>query len=46
LKENEFKIFYREDKKEARYRTSHPDHCSEILAKLKFLRQGQSLGNN
>ena len=46
LKENEFKIYYREDKKEVRYKTQHPDDCSEILAKLKFLRQGQSLNNN
>ena len=46
LKENEFKIFYREDMKEVRYRTQHPDDCSEILAKLKFLRQGQGVGSN
>ena len=48
LKENgcEFKIFYRENKKEVRYRARHPDQCSEILAKLKFLRQGQNINTN
>ena len=38
IKENEFIIFYREDKKEVKYKTQSPDDCSEILAKLKFLR--------
>ena len=46
MKETEFKIFYRENKKEVRYRTQQPDHCSEILAKLKFLRQGQGMNTN
>lgn len=46
LKENEIKIFYRENKKEVRYRTQLPEHCSEILAKLKFLRQGQGMSTN
>jgi hypothetical protein len=43
LKENEFKLFYRENKKEVKYKTRNPDDCSEIIAKLKFLRPGQSM---
>ena len=38
LSENEFMIFYRENMKEVRYQTKSPDDCSEILAKLKFVR--------
>ena len=45
-KDQEFSIFYREDYKEVRYRTQTPDDCSEILAKLKFLRSGQGVGGN
>ena len=35
----EFWIYYK-DKKVVRYRTQNPSDCSEILAKLKFLRGG------
>ena len=36
--DSEFIIFYREDKKQVRYKANNPSDCSEILAKLKFLR--------
>lgn len=39
-------VIYYSDKKERTYRTRTPDDCSEILAKLKFLRQGQGLNAN
>ena len=41
----EFQISYREQKV-TKYRTLRPDDCSEILAKLKFLLQGQNLSKN
>ncbi len=41
----EFKLYY-SDKKERSYMVKNPNDCSQILAKLKFLRQGQGLNNN
>ena len=52
VSEREFEIILRDEKlgygktKKVRYRAQLPDHCSEILAKLKFLRQGQAIGGN
>ena len=43
LSVTEFYIHYREEDKQVKYKTMNPDDCSQILAKLKFLLQGQSL---
>ena len=40
---SEFLIVYREDDKQVKYRALNPDDCSHIIAKLRFLLQGQNL---
>ena len=42
----ELKIIYSELKKETRYRTLNPEDCSHIIAKLRFLLQGQNMSKN